>query len=121
MANYTTTDIDWVNVVGMWWKGRRQVQFAHDALHKTIFGTVPISKVSTHIRFIAPDIAIVHSINRVGTYTTPSGIKLPEGDNIATMVFVKKESRWLITACENIGVNEQAQASDPVKHMPEGN
>ncbi len=28
MKNYTTDDVDWVNIVGMRWKGRKEVQFA---------------------------------------------------------------------------------------------
>ena len=26
LKNYTTEDTDWVNVVGMWWKGRKESQ-----------------------------------------------------------------------------------------------
>jgi uncharacterized protein (TIGR02246 family) len=120
LANYTTADVDWVNVVGMWWKGQRQVQFAHDAFHKGMFRNVTLSKVSTEIRFIAPDVAVVHWISRAGAYTTPVGQQVPEGNSIATLVFVQKNGQWLITACENIGINESAQMGDPARHMPTG-
>jgi uncharacterized protein (TIGR02246 family) len=30
-------DVEWVNVVGMWWKGKDQVYRAHEAFHQTIF------------------------------------------------------------------------------------
>ena len=29
MATYTTPDVEWVNIVGMYWRGRAQVQQAH--------------------------------------------------------------------------------------------
>jgi uncharacterized protein (TIGR02246 family) len=120
LANYTTPDVDWVNVVGMWWKGQQQVQFAHDAFHKAMFRNVTLTRISTEIRFIAPDVAVVHWISRAGAYTTPSGQQVPEGNSIATIVFVQKNGRWLITACENVGINEHAAAGDPAKHMPTG-
>ena len=36
LKNYTTENTDWVNVVGMWWKGLKQSQYAHQAYHNEI-------------------------------------------------------------------------------------
>jgi len=36
MKNYTTENTYWVNVAGMWWKERKESQYAHQALHNTI-------------------------------------------------------------------------------------
>ena len=38
-VSFMADDVEWVNVVGMWWKGKTQVYQAHDAFHKTIFKT----------------------------------------------------------------------------------
>ena len=35
MKNYTTENTDWVNVVGMWWKGRKESQYAHQVYHNS--------------------------------------------------------------------------------------
>lgn len=29
MVTYTTSDVSWVNIAGMWWRGRPQVPMAH--------------------------------------------------------------------------------------------
>lgn len=36
MDLYTTEDVQWVNIVGMWWKGRTDVKNAHQ-LHSINF------------------------------------------------------------------------------------
>src|SRR4051812_21345864 len=60
MKNYTTENTDWVNVVGMWWKGRKETQYAHNVYHNTIFKTAVCEKNSVAIRFSTNDVAIVH-------------------------------------------------------------
>lgn len=117
MKNYMTADADWVNVVGMWWRGIGQVQFAHQAFHKTMFAQVRLSKVSVDIRFVTKDVAVVHWETRADGYTTPSGQQVPAGNNMALIVFVRRDGRWLMTAAENVNINEQARAADPVKRM----
>src|ERR1700712_5638697 len=68
MEKYTTADCDWVNIVGMWWKGRKQVQFAHQTFHNGMFKNTPPTSVSTTIRFVTNDVAIVHAVAKVGTF-----------------------------------------------------
>lgn len=118
MINYSTEDCDWVNVKGMWWKGRKEVEYAHQVYHQTIFKTVVLKKNSTTIRLITKDVAIVHLSWRTGAFTTPSGNQMPEGDDLATLVYVKKSGKWLLTAAENVNVIEASQKSNPVLKMP---
>ena len=118
MANYATEDCDWVNIKGMWWKGRKEVEYAHQVYHQTIFKTSVLKKNSTHIRFITKDVAVVHLSWRTSAFTTPSGNQVPEGDDLATLVFVKKSGKWLLTAAENVDVVEASQKNNPVLKMP---
>jgi len=60
MKDYATEDTDWVNVVGMWWKGRKQSQYAHQAIHNTFVKRSVCEKRSVTIRFATKDVAIVH-------------------------------------------------------------
>jgi len=62
MKNYATENTDWVNVVGMWWKGRKESQYAHQAYHNTIFKTSVCERKSVVVRFVTKDVAIVHLI-----------------------------------------------------------
>ncbi len=121
MKNYTTDDVDWVNVVGMWWKGRKEVQYAHQAYHNTMFKNVALVQKQSTIRFITPDVAIVHLVSYYGEFTTPGGSKAGKTDDMATLVFVKKNGTWLLTAGENVFVDEVAKPHDPVLEMPKIN
>jgi hypothetical protein len=37
---------------------------------------------------------------------------------LATLVFVRKGGKWLMTAGENVHIDKAAQQFDPVKQMP---
>jgi uncharacterized protein (TIGR02246 family) len=115
MKNYATEDCEWVNIVGMHWKNRNEVQYAHDVFHKVMFKTTSLSKNATKIRFLTTDVAIVHLNYHVGAYTTPSGHQYPEADNLSTLVFVKKQDKWLLTTGQNVVIDDKAQKSNPVK------
>ncbi len=117
LKRYTTPDLDWVNVVGMYWKNREEVQFAHQYFHDRMFKTVSLTKNWVKIRFVTPEVAIAHVNMHADGYTTPSGMNIPAGDNISTMVFVKKDNQWLLCACENVNVDDHAKNSDPVLYM----
>ena len=121
LKNYTTAETDWVNVVGMWWKGRQESQYAHQAYHNTIFKTAVCEKRSVAIRFVTPDVAIAHVLWH---FSDPHPVPLPDGklpgptDALAQVVYVKQQGKWLMTAGENVVIDPGAQPFDPVKHMP---
>ena len=123
LKNYTTENTDWVNVVGMWWKGRKESQYAHQVYHNTIFKTSVMEKKSVAIRFITKDVAIAHVV--LHSYDSdphpaplPDGKKLGPTDGLATLVFVKENRKWLMTAGENVLIDKGAEPFDPVKQMP---
>lgn len=121
LKNYTTENTDWVNVVGMWWKGRKESQYAHQVYHNTIFKTSVGEKKSVTIRFVTKDVAIVHV---VWHFYDPQNTPLPDGttpgpsDDLATLVYVKQNGKWLMTAGQNVHIDKGAQPFDPVLQMP---
>ena len=115
MKNYIAEDCDFVNIKGMHWKGRENIQFAHQAYHNQFFKNTPIEKRSVTIRFLKADVVVAHLLWHIGAFTSPSGSKQGDNDDLATIVFVKTIGKWLITAMENVEVNAQAQSSNPVK------
>ncbi len=62
LKNYTTENTDWVNNVGMWWKGRKESQYAHRVCKQCFLKDVVMEKKSVAIRFITKDVAIVHLV-----------------------------------------------------------
>lgn len=51
---------DFINVVGMHWKGRAEIEAAHVKLHDTIFRGTSLSEANVSFRFLAPDLPLVH-------------------------------------------------------------
>ena len=119
LKNYTTEDTDWVNVVGMWWKGRKESQYAHQAYHNTFFKESVMEKRSVAIRFVTNDVAIAHVVwHFSGGGPLPDGTKPVPNDDLSTLVYVKQNGTWLMTAGHNVHIDKGAQQFDPVKQMP---
>jgi uncharacterized protein (TIGR02246 family) len=98
LKNYATEDTDWVNVVGMWWKGRKESQYAHQIYHNTIFKGSVGEKKSVAIRFVTQDVAIAHVVwHFYGGDPLPDGTppKTKDDPNVdlATLVFVKQDGK----------------------------
>lgn len=121
LKNYTTENTDWVNVVGMWWKGQKESQYAHQVYHNTIFKTSVCEKTSVDIRFLKKDVAIAHV---VWHFSDPHPVPLPNGkipgpsDGLALLVYVKQNGKWLMDAGENVVIDQGAAPFDPIKKMP---
>lgn len=115
MKNYVAGDCDFVNVAGMHWKGREDIQYAHTETHRQIFKDKPLRKLSAGIRFLTGNVAIAHVLMHLeGSFTTPDGSGKTNPDALATFVFLNKNGRWLITAVENVFVDNAAKPFDPV-------
>jgi uncharacterized protein (TIGR02246 family) len=119
MAAYTTPDVTWINVVGMYWRGRAQVQQAHQQIFEAMFTGVQFAPGKTTVRTVAPGVAVVTLYCHVGAFYPPDGIdhgtnKEPEADDLLTLVLVKKQGRWLLTAGQNTTVRASAQANNPI-------
>ena len=117
-SEYTTTDLDWVNIVGHWYKGQEQNETHLEALHKSIFKDVEYTKSSTNIRFITADVAVVHVFWSLGAFYPPDGIdrgnnKMGDDEELGTFVMLKENGKWLITAAHNIVINQEAAQSKP--------
>lgn len=122
MKDYMTADCQWVNVVGMHWKNLKEIQFAHQYFVSGMFKGVTTQPVSTNIRFITSDVAVVCNTTHVGAFYPPDGVnrgtnKQGDTDDIITYVLVKQNGKWMITSAENVSVIKQAAASDPVLKM----
>lgn len=115
-VSYMTDDVEWVNVVGMWWKGKAQVYQAHEAFHRTIFKTRQLHEPEkVELRLVAPETVLVTIVALADGFTTPSGHTEGPSRNVLTEVFVHRDGRWLLTQGHNTTIVEEAQASNPVK------
>lgn len=120
MDSYMTDDVEWVNIVGMWWKGRAEVKAAHQGNFGAFFKGVPFTQKSLKTRFLTKDVAIATLISSVGEFFPPDGIdhgnnKMPASDDILTLVFVKQNGKWLIASGQNTVVDARAANNNPAK------
>lgn len=118
MDSYMTEDVEWVNIVGMWWKGRQEVKAAHQGNFGAFFKGVPFTQKSLKTRFLTKDVAVATLICGVGEFYPPDGVdrgtnRMPASDDILTLVFLKKNGKWLITSGQNTVVDARAANNNP--------
>jgi uncharacterized protein (TIGR02246 family) len=92
-------DADYVVINGMYFKGRADIQTAHQRIFDTIFKDTKINLTVKQIRFLRPDVAVVH-VN--GHRDGPT--KELTGDAILTLVMTKEQQGWTIAAFQNTSV-----------------
>lgn len=117
MKDYCTEDVEWINIVGMRWKGLEQVRIAHEE----IFNNVPFVKKKLDLRKVSEQVYIAYLLCRVGDFFPPDGVdhgnnKFPAADNMLFLVYVKKGGKWLLANGQNTQVSEQAAKSDPINY-----
>lgn len=117
MKTYCTADCSWVNIVGMRWIGLKEVEYSHQFYHNNMFKHTTMTNKGVNVRIVSPTTAIVHFKSHVTGFTTPDGHQMPESDDIALLVYIKQNRKWLMTAGENITINPEAQKNNPVLHM----
>lgn len=120
MDSYMADDVEWVNIVGMWWKGRAEVKAAHQGNFGAFFKGVPFKQKSLKTRFLTKDVAVATLISSVGEFFPPDGIdhgnnKMPASDDILTLIFVKQNGKWLIASGQNTVVDARAANNNPAK------
>ena len=118
MENYISKDCEWVNIVGMWWKNAAEVKFAHQFYHDRMFKGTTLLKKAVKMSFLSKDIALVHFKSNVSSFQTPDGATVPAMDELATLIYIRENNKWLLRAGENVQINPGAQQFDPVKAMP---
>ena len=114
-GNLFTDDAEWVNVVGMVWRGKAVIKKVHQVVHATNFKNRNMQLDNMTVRFIRPDVAVSIVRWTVDGFEAPDGRRFPKGPNVATLVLVKQDGRWLISSGENVTVDPVAAKFDPVK------
>ena len=98
-----TDDADYVVVNGMQLKGRAAIAESHQNIFDTFYKATTLSLVVKQLRFLRPDVAVVH------VEAVLSGRAEPPRETRArlTLVMLKDAGAWKITACQNTQVAQQ--------------
>ena len=92
-------DADYVVINGMYVKGRTAIETMHQKIFDTIFKDTTVTLSVKQIRFLRPDVAVVH-VN--GHRTGPTNDL--EQDAMLTLVMTKEKEGWTIAAFQNTAV-----------------
>ena len=110
MAATYAPDSDAINLAGEWFKGRDAFEKSLEELHSEKTKGSVWQTERTHIRFLTPEIAIVH------VYVNSHGDRNPDGSPMAprrvilTRVEVKRAGEWLIVASQATNIVPRATA-----------
>ncbi len=88
-------DADYVVINGRYLKSRAVIAKGHQQIFDTIYKDTTISLTVTEIRFLRPDVAVVHV---EGTRTGPGS---EQGRAMMTLTMTKEKDGWKIAAFQN--------------------
>ena len=74
MHELDTEDVEWINVVGHYWRGQETVYKGHVAIHKGMSAKTSMSVESVTIRSIAPTVAVAVATMHLDRPSTPLSV-----------------------------------------------
>lgn len=92
-------DADYVVINGMYIKGRETIATAHQQIFDTIYKDTKIVLTVKQVRFLRPDVAVVHAS---GHRDGPTSELIQ--DAMLTFVMTKEGKVWTISAFQNTAV-----------------
>ncbi|HEY1404021.1 MAG TPA: SgcJ/EcaC family oxidoreductase [Pyrinomonadaceae bacterium] len=103
-------DADYVVINGMHMQGRAAIDQSHQRIFDTVYKNSTISLSIKQIRFLRPDVAVVHVL---GNNRTRQGEETRETNAIVTLVMTKEKGDWKIVAFQNtLIIPAQPHAAD---------
>jgi uncharacterized protein (TIGR02246 family) len=106
-------DAQFVNVIGLWWHGRAEIQKEHEALHATRMRTSHLVVTESAVHLLGPDAAVLLQRWQLTGDTGIDGVALPMRRGVMTLVIVREGSRWQIASAQNTDIV-------PLPNLPPG-
>lgn len=103
-------DVDFITVSGVWLKSREEFEAHHARLHGMQFKDSVWATTDTQIKFLKPDVALVHVRWGIAGDRDPDGTPRQPRRGIFTQVMVKHNGQWLILASQNTNIREPTPA-----------
>ena len=103
-AKCFATDADYVVINGTHLQGQDKIAEGHQRIFDTIYKDSILGLTIKQIRFLRPDIAVVHILT---TNTPKPGAE--KSNTIITLVMMKDESDWRIAAFQNTAIAAPSQ------------
>jgi len=97
-------DAQFVNVIGLWWHGRAEIQKEHEALHATRMRTSHLVNDETLVHLLGPDAAVLLTRWQLTGDTGIDGVTLPVRRGIMSLVAIRAGSHWQIASAQNTDI-----------------
>lgn len=91
-------DADFVNVYGMYAKGRGQIADGHKMIFRTVYAGSTLRAIPIKVRLLSDDVALVHMRSHL---SVPRGPRTGEHDSLPSMVLARDSGAWRIAAFHN--------------------
>jgi uncharacterized protein (TIGR02246 family) len=101
LAKIMADDVDFVAVGAMWIHGKPDFETYHTRLLTGRFKDSTIAPLQTAVRFLRPDIAVVHWSWSITGDKNPDGTARQRRYGMMTMVAEKRGGAWLVVASQN--------------------
>lgn len=119
MFRTAADDLEWINIVGMHWRGKADVIEAHRIFLTTMFRGVPLEfRAIETLRPLGADAVIAVARWHVGQFATPDGHIVPPSEDRMTLVFRRTAGGLVLAHGANIQIDPVAAASNPVGRGP---
>jgi uncharacterized protein (TIGR02246 family) len=96
-----TDDADFINFMGGLMQGRSQIERGHAEILQSVMRQSQMTITDTRVKFIKPDVAIVHAIWILDGQITPDGKEVPQRKGRLTVVTTQEDGNWQIVALQN--------------------
>lgn len=115
MHELDTEDVEWINVVGHYWRGKATVYKGHVAIHKGMSAGTSMSVESATIRSIAPTVAVVVATMHFGASPDPRYSWVVGSKTRGSFTMVKREGIWKIAHFQNTVIDPKTENDDVPK------
>ena len=103
-ASLFVSDANFVNVVGVWWKNRSEIEAAHRATHETMFRDSRLEGDVSSVVELAPGLASVHYVWTLTGASAPDGSPAGPRKGILLLIAQEGQSGWRIKVAQNTDI-----------------
>ncbi len=104
LAALFTEDADFVNVVGLWWHNRADIERAHAYGLGTFFKGSTLSAGRISVREAGTGVAVVHVRWRLSGQRDQDGSPLDDRRTVMVFVAEQRGAGWVVVAAQNTDI-----------------
>ncbi len=104
LADLFADDADFVNVVGLWWRNRPDIERAHAYGLSTFFKESDLSARRVEVRLLGDSVALVHVRWRLAGQLDKDGTSLDDRFAVMLIVAEYRDKAWTVVAAHNTDI-----------------